>query len=55
MMEDVKVNIGELFQDLEHRDDKNKLKPNPEIQKFLASNFKKLTGDMFTVPNLFRH
>ena len=25
MMEDVKVNIGELFQDLEHRDDKKKM------------------------------
>ena len=25
MMEDVKVNIGELFQDLEHWDDKKKM------------------------------
>ena len=44
MMEDVNVNIGELFQDFEHRDKNNKLKPGHEIQKFLADNFQKLTG-----------
>ena len=35
-MEDVKANIGELFQDFEHRDKDNKLKPGHEIQKFVA-------------------
>ena len=49
MMEDVKVNIGELFKDLDHRDEKKKLKPNHEIQKLLACNFQKLTD--FSVPH----
>ena len=49
MMEDVNVKIGELFKDLDHRDEKKKLKPNHEIQKLLACNFQKLTG--FSVPH----
>ena len=48
-MEDVKVNIGELFKDLDHWGEKKKLKPNHEIQKLLACNFQKLTG--FSVPH----
>ena len=30
------MNIGELFQDINHRNDKNKMKRNHEIQKLLA-------------------
>ena len=48
-MDDISVNIGELFEDVNHRNDKNKLKPNHEIQKVLAENFQKLTG--FSVPH----
>ena len=48
-MDDISVNIGELFEDVNHRNDKNKLKPNHEIQKLLAENFQKLTG--FSVPH----
>ena len=48
-MDDISVNIGELFEDVNHRNDKNKLKPNHEIQRLLAEHFQKLTG--FSVPH----
>ena len=40
MLEDVSVNIGELFQDINNRIDKKQMKPNHEIQKFLAKKFR---------------
>ena len=63
MLEDVSVNIGELFQDINNRIDKKQMKPNHEIQKFLAKKLclcpfsvphSRFNSDMFTVPYLIR-
>ena len=52
-MEDVKVKIGELFENFDHLNKKHRVKTNHEVQEFVAERFKQISG--FSVSNrLFR-
>ena len=53
IMEDVKVKIGELFENFYHLNKKHRVKTNHEVQEFVAERFKQITG--FSVSNRLFH
>ena len=40
----VKVKIGELFENFDHLNKKQRVKTNHEVQEFVAERFKEITG-----------